>query len=78
MLKETITKKYRRLNVHAIRGGQDLIDLDLSTKYDTSWTFLTGLRDTGRAAAENWLANDAHHVGTKTSNLDMRKEFLEP
>ncbi|MFH1516800.1 MAG: patatin-like phospholipase family protein [Pseudomonadota bacterium] len=78
MLKEPIMKKYRRLNVHAIRGGQDLIKLDLSTKYDTSWKFLTGLRDMGRAAAENWLVNDAHHVGTTTSNMDMRKEFLDP
>ena len=42
MLKEPMMKKYRRLNIHAIRGGQDLIDLDLRTKMDTSWNFLTG------------------------------------
>jgi NTE family protein len=77
MLKETVMKKYRRLNIHAIRGGQDLINLDLRTKMDTSWQFLTGLRDQGRAAADNWLRNDAHHIGTKKSNLDLRAEFLD-
>ncbi len=77
MLKETMLKKYRRLNVHAIRGGQDLLDQSLSTKYDTSWRFLKGLRDEGRAAAEAWLADDAKHVGTKKSNIDLRKEFLQ-
>jgi NTE family protein len=77
MLKETVMKKYRRLNIHAIRGGQDLINLDLRTKMDTSWHFLTGLRDQGRAAADNWLRNDAHHIGTRKSNLDLRAEFLD-
>tara|TARA_R110000868_G_scaffold33830_1_gene122479 strand:- start:7807 stop:8835 length:1029 start_codon:yes stop_codon:yes gene_type:complete len=77
MLKEAMMKKYRRLNIHAIRGGQDLIDLDLSTKMDTSWHFLTGLRDQGREAADKWLRNDAHHIGTKQSNLDLRTEFLD-
>ena len=44
---------------------------------DTSWNFLTGLRDLGRTAADNWLRNDAHHIGTKNSNLDLRAEFLD-
>ena len=77
MLKEPMLKKYRRLNVHAIRGGQDLLDQGLRTKYDTSWRYLTGLRDKGRAAAEAWLAGDAKFLGTKQSNVDLRKEFLQ-
>tara|TARA_R110002020_G_scaffold83397_2_gene207460 strand:+ start:375919 stop:376926 length:1008 start_codon:yes stop_codon:yes gene_type:complete len=77
MLRETVMKKYRRLNIHAIRGGKDLLGLDLSSKYDTSWDFLTKLRDLGRAAADAWLTDDAHLVGGKTSNIDLRKEFLE-
>jgi len=77
MLKEPMLKKYRRLNVHAIRGGDDLMQESLRTKYDTSWRFLTSLRDKGRAAAEAWLAGDAKHVGTKQSNIDLRKEFLQ-
>ena len=77
MLKEPMLKKYRRLNVHAIRGGVDLVHEGLHTKFDTSWSFLTGLRDKGRAAAEAWLSGDAKLVGTKESNCDLRKEFLQ-
>jgi NTE family protein len=77
MLKAPMLKKYRRLNVHAIRGGQDLADQALHTKFDTSWRFLTGLRDQGRAAAEAWLTGDAELVGTNKSNCDLREEFLK-
>ena len=77
MLKAPMLKKYRRLNVHAIRGGQDLVDQSLHTKFDTSWRYLTGLRDKGRAAAELWLSDDANLVGTKQSNCDLREEFLK-
>lgn len=77
MLKEPILKKYRRLNIHAIRGGQDLIGYGLATKYDTRWRFLTELRDMGREAAERWLDTCAKDVGTKKSSFDLRKEFLE-
>ena len=77
MLKAPLLKKYRRLNIHAIRGGDDLHSQPLRTKYDTSWRFLTNLRDMGRAAAEAWLAGDAKLVGTKESNCDLRREFLE-
>ncbi|MBY9066785.1 patatin-like phospholipase family protein [Hyphomonas sp. WL0036] len=77
MLKEPLLKKYRRLNIHAIRGGLDLINYGLATKYDTRWRFLTELRAKGYAAAETWLADCAGDVGTKTSSFDIRKEFLE-
>ena len=77
MLKEPLINKYRRLTIHAIRGGQVLRDLSLQTKYDTSWTFLTDLRDKGRAEADRWLGACAHHLGTGESSVDLRKEFLE-
>lgn len=77
MLKETVMKKYRRLNIHAIKGGQDLIGYGLATKSDTRWRFLTELRDKGYEAAGRWLAECAKDVGTKKSSFDIRKEFLE-
>ncbi len=77
MLKEPLINKYRRLTIHAIRGGQVLRDLSLQTKYDTSWTFLTGLRDQGRAEADRWLSTCARHLGTGESSVDLRQEFLE-
>lgn len=77
MLKEPVMKKYRRLNIHAIKGGQDLLGYGLSSKYDTRWRLLTELRDMGREAAERWLAECAKDVGTKKSSFDIRKEFLD-
>lgn len=77
MLKEPMLKKYRRLNIHAIRGGEDLLGYSLSAKYDTRWRFLNELRDLGREAAGRWLESCAKDVGTKTSSFDIRKEFLE-
>jgi len=77
MLKEPLINKYRRLTIHAVRGGQVLRDLSLQTKYDTSWTFLTDLRDKGRAEADRWLGSCAQYLGTGDSSVDLRAEFLE-
>lgn len=77
MLKETVMKKYRRLNIHAIKGGQDLIGYGLATKSDARWRFLTELRDKGYETADRWIADCAKDVGTKKSSFDIRKEFLE-
>ena len=77
MLKEPIMKKYRRLNIHAVRGGQKLLDLSLHTKYTTTWPFLQNLRDKGFQTADDWLRTCSHYVGTGESSLDLRGEFLE-
>ena len=77
MLKEPMLKKYRRLNIHAIKGGQDLLEFSLRTKYDTSWDFLVKLRDLGREAAGKWLAECGAMIGTNQTHLDLRKEFFE-
>lgn len=77
MLTEPAKDQYSRLNIHAIRGGQVLRDLSLQTKYDTSWHFLTELRDKGRAEAENWLSSCGHYLGTGKSAVNLRKEFLD-
>jgi len=77
MMVDTAANKYRRLTIHALRGGQVLRDLSLQTKYDTSWTFLTDLRDKGRAEAESWLRSCAKDLGTGRSSVDLKKEFLQ-
>ncbi len=77
MLKEPMLKRYRRLNIHAIKGGQDLLGYGLSTKYDTRWRFLTELREKGYAAASEWLGSCATDIGTKKSSFDLRAEFLD-
>lgn len=75
-LTKTVQTRYRNLNIHAIRGGEMLRDLKLETKYDTSWPFLTGLRDRGREFASEWIESCGHMVG-KTSSLDIHETFLD-
>lgn len=74
-LTKTVQSRYRNLNIHAIRGGEMLRELRLETKYETSWPFLTGLRDKGRAFTEEWLETCAGDVG-KRSSLDIHEAFL--
>ncbi len=75
-LTDRVQGRYRRLNIHAIRGGEALCDLTLESKYDTRWSFLTSLRDRGRDYAEIWLSSCCDQVG-KQSTIDLRKEFLD-
>jgi NTE family protein len=77
MLKESARKSYRRLNLHGIRGGQDLKGFDLSSKSETNWRFLNQLRALGRSAADGWLETCAEHVGTGTSSLNLKDAFLD-
>lgn len=75
-LADRAQSQYRRLYLHVIRGGAAICEYGLETKYDTRWSFLTELRDTGRALADDWLANCAKKVGVESS-VDIRAEFLD-
>ena len=75
-LADRIKNRYRRLLIHAIRADDELDDLSVESKFDTSWRFLTDLRDRGRRAAEQWLDEHFDKVG-KQSTVDIRAEFLD-
>lgn len=68
-------KEYRRINLHAIRGGMALCDLSLESKFDTRWSFLKQLRDTGRTFCDTWLETCADKVG-KDNSVDINEDFL--
>jgi NTE family protein len=57
------------VRLHIISGNDELQRLDLSTKFNTEWPFLTHLRDLGRATAERWLEEHFEQIG-KVSTLD--------
>ncbi len=76
-LTRTIRSRYRRILVHAIRADRTLADLSVESKFDTSWEFLTDLRDRGREAAAQFLEAHFSDLGRK-STVDVREEFLEP
>lgn len=75
-LTKTVQSQYKKLNVHAIRGGEMLREYSLDTKFDTRWSFLQELRDHGRSYAVEWLDSCLDKVG-KQSSLDIHETFLE-
>lgn len=76
LVTEAAKEKLRRIRVHAVRADEALNDYPASTKYDTSWRFLTALRDAGRAAGFAWLEANADQVG-QAGTVDLRREFLD-
>ena len=76
MLIEPEKARLRDILVHSIRADDALETYPASTKYDTSWRFLTDLRDRGREAALAWLESCAEDVGER-STIDLKREFLD-
>jgi NTE family protein len=69
-------ERYRRVLVHAIRADDALGGLGVETKFDTSWPFLTDLRDKGRAAYQAWASAHGDAVGDRGS-VDIRADYLD-
>ena len=63
--------------LHRIGGADKLKAFGADTKTDTSWQFLTNLRDVGRSAAKAWLAANYDSVGVRAT-LDLRANFNPP
>jgi NTE family protein len=74
LLKDNARGRYRRMLVHAITADKPLADLSLSTKFNTEWSFLTDLKDRGRAATQAWLDDCGDCVGEKSS-VDLKVGF---
>jgi len=75
LLKDNAKGRYRRIFMHAITADGCLTDLTMASKFNTDWAFLTGLRDRGRKAADEWLEANLKFVGVKSS-VDLKAEFL--
>jgi len=67
--------RYRQTRIHAIEADGHLDDLSLRSKSDTAWSFLTGLKERGRAAADEWLAACLTDVGERAS-VDLQSRFI--
>lgn len=67
--------RYRRTRIHAIEADGHLDDLSLRSKFDTEWSFLNGLKDRGRAAADEWLGACLTDVGERAS-VDLQSRFV--
>jgi NTE family protein len=68
---------YRRVLLHRIGGDGKLETFGAETKLDSSWTFLTMLRDLGRDSAEEWLKVNFDAIG-EASTLDVARALSAP
>jgi NTE family protein len=75
-LKDEYQHRIRRMLVHSVRCDATTAELSVSSKLSPDWTFLTGLRDRGRAIAARWLEDHYDDLGRRSS-VDLRKEFLD-
>lgn len=66
---------HQQFFMHSIRADKIMNEFCIASKYNTSWQFLCGLRDGGRATAKIWLENNFDNIG-KCSTLDLRQEYL--
>ncbi len=69
-------EEYRDARVHRIFGGETMLELSVSSKLNSEWTFLVYLRDVGRETADQWLEEHYDDIG-KRSTLDLGKLFEE-
>lgn len=69
-------EQYRDARVHLIHGGETMLDLSVSSKFNSEWAFLVYLRDAGREAASAWLEAHFDDIG-KRSTVDLSGLFEE-
>jgi len=65
---------YRNIRMHRIDADEALEDLSASSKVNAEWAFLEYLRDLGRSAAEDWLAEHFEALGHRAT-LDISHEL---
>lgn len=77
MLKKEFEDEFKNILLHSIRADGSLCDLSIASKFDSSWDFLTMLRDRGRDSMRDWLAENFDKIGKKTT-IDLYEDYLSP
>ncbi len=67
-------RRYKRLHLHLIGGGEALVQYGASSKLTVSAGFIRELFELGHNAADRWLAECADQIGA-ASTLDMERQF---
>lgn len=57
----------QKINIHLIRPEETMAELNMSSKVNADWGFLTYLRDCGRMKADAWLQENYRLVGVRSS-----------
>jgi NTE family protein len=63
----TNAPRWARICMHQISAQDVTQNLSAASKFDTSWSFLTRLRDHGHDHAEAWLTENKRHLSEKTT-----------
>ncbi len=66
----TLDGGLRKTHLHSISGDQDLSELNLSSKLNTTWDYLMNLKNMGYAACTKWLDENYENIG-KISTLKL-------
>jgi NTE family protein len=67
--------RLKRMLIHGISNDKAMSELSVASKLNADWEFLTYLKDTGRAAAEDWIAANFNRLG-KDSTIDLQATYL--
>jgi len=70
-----VTKKYRKLHIHLIESAEEMLELNASSKLNTSWDFLSYLHQLGRKSAQKWLDKNFDCLGN-SSSADIHNTYL--
>jgi len=57
-------QRLRLLALHHVLPPEHMSQFEATSKLNTDWSFLTGLRDIGRETAEAWLIDNLDKIGT--------------
>ena len=68
--------EYRDARIHRIHGGDTMLNLSVSSKFNAEWEFLVYLRDAGREAAGQWLEDHYDDIG-RVGTFDISGLFEE-
>lgn len=66
----TLERRLKRLNMHLVEASDLMSQLDALSKLNTKHSFIHGLYNAGRQAAEHWMEQHFHTLG-RCSSFDL-------
>jgi NTE family protein len=67
--------RLKRMLIHGISNEKVMSELSVASKLNADWEFLTHLKETGRVAAQDWIAANFDRLG-KGSTIDLQATYL--
>jgi NTE family protein len=68
-------KQYANMRMHRVLPPPDLHEMNASSKMNANWDFFVLLHSVGRQQMNEWLKQNKHYLGKK-STLDIKEDFL--